>query len=217
MKSTKLLKAAALVAVAGFVMASSAKAALSLTMAQYGVGWSDPSAAPPPQADMLTYLNTMITLFNNHSDGYSTTITILNANDGGGVDKNQFTATVDKGSTILGSLSMVSSLSANNGVGGGPSGFTIDLGSGGFTYLIAGWDGPQGADQVYYVGGLTGLVTISNDELPAGFQKGLSNFWLSGDGTYTVVPEPSTVVAAALLLLPLGASAVRVLRRKQQV
>jgi hypothetical protein len=31
---------------------------------------------------------------------------------------------------------------------------------------------------------------------------------------FTPVPEPSTVIAGALLLLPFGASAIRVLRRK---
>jgi hypothetical protein len=33
-------------------------------------------------------------------------------------------------------------------------------------------------------------------------------------GTFTPVPEPSTVIAGALLLLPFGASALRVLRKK---
>ncbi len=34
-------------------------------------------------------------------------------------------------------------------------------------------------------------------------------------GTHTSVPEPSTIVAGALLLLPLGVSALRIVRRKQ--
>jgi hypothetical protein len=32
--------------------------------------------------------------------------------------------------------------------------------------------------------------------------------------TYTVVPEPTTMIAGALLLLPFGASTLRILRRR---
>jgi hypothetical protein len=35
-----------------------------------------------------------------------------------------------------------------------------------------------------------------------------------GAGTFSVVPEPATLIAGALLLLPFGASTVRVLRRR---
>jgi hypothetical protein len=223
MKKFQFLQVAALCAVAGMAMVSSAKASMALTMADYGVGWSNPSATPPGQADMLNYANTMVTLFNSvNPDGYTTTITIPNANDGSGSNHDQFSATIDRGSAVSGPLSMASVISPNNGVTGGPSSYSIDLGKGGFGYLIAGWDGSQGADQIYYVGGLSGIVTISNSELPQNFQKGLSNFWLTsaGDGPvppYSSVPEPATLVAGALLLLPLGVSAVRILRRKNQV
>lgn len=228
MKNSKLLQIAALVAVAGTLSFSKADAALSLTMAKNGVGWSDPSASPPAQADMLGYLTTMINLYNNHADGYSQTITISGANDGSGTSLDQFDATVDKGTAVPVKLDQVFSLSGNQAVpagasGSGPSTYTINLGNGGFSYLIAGWDGKNGADQVYYVGGLSGKVSISNNELASDFRKGLSNFWLSGTGNspvpnnLTVVPEPSTIIAGMLLLLPLGASAFRILRRRAQV
>jgi hypothetical protein len=43
-------------------------------------------------------------------------------------------------------------------------------------------------------------------------------YWIQGDtgsDSVTVVPEPTTIVAGALLLLPFGASTLRLLRRKQ--
>jgi len=36
-------------------------------------------------------------------------------------------------------------------------------------------------------------------------------------GTLTAVPEPSTMIAGALLLLPIGASTLRMLRKRQAV
>ena len=39
--------------------------------------------------------------------------------------------------------------------------------------------------------------------------------WTGTEFDYTVVPEPATVVAGALLLLPFGASALRIIRRNR--
>lgn len=206
MKTSKLTKLVAAVSVFSTIALTS-NAALTLTMANYGVGWSDPSAIPPSSADMDGYVETMVGLYNNHADGYSTTIAIAGASDG------PFTAYVDKGTLVPGTISAasVSGFTGNNvSVNGGPNSYTIDLGAGGYTYLILGWDGPQGADQLYYIAGLTGEITVSNAELPSDFRKGLSNYWL---GTATVVPEPSTVVAGALLLIPLGVQTIRRLRK----
>lgn len=209
MKKITTTKFIALAAVVGALLAPSAQATLSISMANYGVGWSDPSAIPPSTADMNGYVTTMVGFYNTQADGYSTIISIGGASDG------PFTAYVDKGSLVPGTLSVGSlNMGSNNSVNGGPGTFTINLGAGGYTYLVAGWDGPQGADQIYYIAGLTGEISISNSELPADFQKGLSNYWL-GTSTPTSVPEPSTVVAGALLLLPLGVSAVRILRKNR--
>lgn len=206
----KIATFTALAALGGLLLAPAANAALSISMANYGVGWSDPSAIPPSTADMNGYVTTMVGFYNTQADGYSTTINITGASDG------PFTAYVDKGALVPGTLSAASvNMGNNNSVNGGPNSFTIDLGAGGYTYLVAGWDGPQGADQIYYVAGLTGEITISNSELPSDFRKGLSNYWLGTSAT-TVVPEPSTVVAGALLLLPFGISTVRILRKNKK-
>ena len=198
--------------VAGLVVALSlfahnASAVLSITMADYGVGWSDPSAIPPSSADMTGYVTTMVGLYNTQADGYSTSINIAGSSDG------PFTAYVDKGSLVPSPLSVtLLDMGNNNSVNGGPGTFTINLGTGGYTYLVAGWDGPQGADQVYYIAGLTGEISISNAELPSDFRKGLSNYWL-GTSSTTSVPEPTTVVAGALLLVPLGIQTIRRFRK----
>src|SRR6185436_9659045 len=46
----------------------------------------------------------------------------------------------------------------------------IDLGSGGYLYLLAKYDGPNWGSEVWYVGGLTGIITIPN----TGGQYGIS-------------------------------------------
>ena len=55
----------------------------------------------------------------------------------------------------------------------------------------------------------------------AGVKK---NIWLNGQGNgyelsgwtaYNVVPEPTTIIAGALLLLPFGASTIRFLRKNR--
>jgi len=98
--------------------------------------------------------------------------------------------------------------------GYGQSTATIHLGAGGYSYLIAQWDGPNGADAVYYISGQVGDVTLVND-LPNGMaQYGLSGYWLGHSTSDTPVPEPTTILAGALLLLPLGASTFRMLRKR---
>jgi VPDSG-CTERM motif len=78
----------------------------------------------------------------------------------------------------------------------------VDLGSGGFTYLLGKYDGPNGGDEVWNVQGLTGIVTI-----PAfGFgrnnsQYGLSHWTLFGPGG--AVPDGGATVM--LLGAALGA------------
>ena len=66
----------------------------------------------------------------------------------------------------------------------------MDLGTGGFLYLLAKYDGPNGGDEVWNVQGLTGLMTIP---LTGFGQYGLSHFTLFGGGTQ--VPDGGTTAA----------------------
>jgi len=66
---------------------------------------------------------------------------------------------------------------------------TIDLGTGLYTYLFAKYDGPNYGSEVWYVGNLSGIITI-----PAtGGQYGLSG-WTLFDPTGTTVPDGGTTV-----------------------
>ena len=86
-------------------------------------------------------------------------------------------------------------------VQGGVS-FNINLGAGGFDYLIVQWDGPEGGNAIYYLGGLSGTITVTNDIF---FNQNhqpfaASGYWLSGGGG---VPDGGTTVM--LLGAALGA------------
>jgi hypothetical protein len=80
----------------------------------------------------------------------------------------------------------------------------VNLGTGGFTYLIAKYDGPNGGSEVWNVQGLTGLYTIpligfATKLHPQGY--GLSHWTLFGPGGQ--VPDGGTTVM--LLGAALGA------------
>jgi len=75
---------------------------------------------------------------------------------------------------------------------------------------------------------LSFTVNLAGGLTPADFVKNPQGLFFVSDifangktgdvaaGNIAVVPEPSTVIAGALLLLPFGASALRILRRKNQ-
>jgi len=80
----------------------------------------------------------------------------------------------------------------------------VNLGTGGFTYLIAKYDGPNGGSEVWNVQGLTGIYTIpligfATKLHPEGY--GLSHWTLFGPGGQ--VPDGGTTVM--LLGAALGA------------
>ena len=87
-------------------------------------------------------------------------------------------------------------------------GNVVDLGSGGFTYLLAKYDGPNGGDEVWYVAGMTGEITIPLKG-PAGAKYGLSHWSLFTGGTVTT-PDGGTTAA----LLGLGLTGLAGLRAR---
>ena len=130
-------------------------------------------------------------------------------------DDGPFTYHLNNG---IGSGLVTATIQPNTSVDGGPS--SIGLTFSGYTgYLILGWDGKEGADQFYYLNNETGTYTFDNSGLPSDEQKGLSNYWLTSPPGNTlgvpVVPEPSTIFAGTLLLLPFGASVLRSYRKHQ--
>ena len=81
---------------------------------------------------------------------------------------------------------------------------TIDLGSGLYSYLFAKYDGPNAGSEVWYVGNLSGIITIPAFGLTPGQHYGLSGWTLFGPGTPPPgVPDGGTTVM--LLGAALGA------------
>jgi hypothetical protein len=97
---------------------------------------------------------------------------------------------------------------ALNGPGTSPQNqtVTIDLGSGGYTYLYAKYDGPAFGAEVWNIAGLSGLITIPNFAGPNGALQ-LSGYTLfTGTGG---VPDGGTTV----MLLGVALGALGVVRR----
>ncbi len=81
------------------------------------------------------------------------------------------------------------------------TGTSIDLGSGSYLYLFAKYDGPNYGAEVWFVGNLSGLITI-----PAtGGGYGLSGWTLFGPGTNNTPDSGTTAVLLGSALAGLGA------------
>lgn len=193
----KKIKFGLLAAAALALLSAQANAATIVNVATDGVGVFTPTVIPPTGVDD-TYLNNMITVYNSHTSG-----TVISGE----------TYTIIKGSTTPDPLSNSSILSANNSVLNSPTNYTFTLPAG-TKYLVAQWDGPQGLDAVYYVGGVSGEITLENDipgSNPQGqpYQNfGLSDIWF-GDSNGSV-PDGGTTVT----LLGGALSALALVRRK---
>jgi VPDSG-CTERM motif len=80
------------------------------------------------------------------------------------------------------------------------TGTTIDLGTGLYSYLYAKYDGPNFGAEVWYVGNLSGIITI-----PAtGGGYGLSGWTLFGPGVTQVPDGGATVMLLGVALGVLG-------------
>ena len=151
-----------------------------LGFVQYGI--------PSGDVDRTIYVNAMIGL----SPGGSTIVTI-------GPHSN----------TVMRSTNIFSPLDPavfnSNGTG-----TTVNLGTGGFEYLFAKYDGPHYGAEVWDVSGLTGTITI-----PAqGGKYDLSGWTLFTPGSVNYVPDGGTTLM--LLSSALGGLAVmRGLMRRQ--
>jgi VPDSG-CTERM motif len=77
---------------------------------------------------------------------------------------------------------------------------TIDLGTGLYTYLFAKYDGPNAGAEVWYVGNLSGIITI-----PSTLGRyGLSGWTLFGPGGGQVPESGTTVMLLGAALGALG-------------
>jgi hypothetical protein len=78
---------------------------------------------------------------------------------------------------------------------------SIDLGTGGFMYLFAKYDGPNYGAEVWYINGMTGTITIPADA--GGY--GLSGWTLFTPGTPSVPDGGATLMLLGTGLAGLGA------------
>jgi hypothetical protein len=84
------------------------------------------------------------------------------------------------------------------------TGTTIDLGDGTlYSYLFAKYDGPNAGSEVWYVGGISGVITIPAFGL-AGQNYGLSGWTLFGPGVPGVPDGGTTVMLLGAALGALG-------------
>jgi hypothetical protein len=80
---------------------------------------------------------------------------------------------------------------------------TINLGTGGYMYLFAKYDGPNYGSEVWYINGMTGNITIPADAGSAPY--GLSGWTLFTPGTPSVPDGGATLMLLGSALAGLGA------------
>jgi len=84
------------------------------------------------------------------------------------------------------------------------TGTSVDLGNGTlYSYLFAKYDGPNAGSEVWYVGGISGVITIPGFGL-AGQHYGLSGWTLFGPGVPGVPDGGTTVMLLGTALGALG-------------
>ena len=84
------------------------------------------------------------------------------------------------------------------------TGTSVDLGDGTlYSYLFAKYDGPNAGSEVWYVGGISGVITIPGFGL-AGQHYGLSGWTLFGPGVPGVPDGGTTVMLLGTALGALG-------------
>ena len=92
------------------------------------------------------------------------------------------------------------------------TGVSVDLGDGTlYSYLFAKYDGPNAGSEVWYVGGMSGIITIPATGIPGHGrgQYGLSGWTLFGPGVPLQTPDGGTTV----MLLGVALSTLGMARR----
>lgn len=129
------------------VMAGVAALAISANANSiYEIGSVDPGSPAGPESIETGYLTTLIGYYNS-----ATTVPVL--------DPDGHTYAVNPGSYLSG----ITTLSADSLVNQGQtsaSGKSLSVNVTGYTYLLVKWGN---VDELYYVGGVDGLISFSND------------------------------------------------------
>jgi VPDSG-CTERM motif len=182
MKMINVIKGAVVIACIGFMALASQVRATSLTFTDIHVLGTVTPGAPSSDTDRASYINFMITLPSPGAGTFSGQAITRSSNPFASLPNAIVTGAVDGTST------------------------TFDLGTGLYSYLFAKYDGQNDLSQVWFVGDLSGSVTIPPNG-PLG--HGLSGWTLFGPGEGQVPDGGSTV-----LLLGAALSAIGLIRRK---
>jgi hypothetical protein len=84
---------------------------------------------------------------------------------------------------------------------------------GGYKYVLAKYDGPNGGGIVWYLGGDSATIPSNSGGFFLSDKGKAGDYGLSHYSLFTVVPEPTTYLAGALLLLPFAAASLRRLKK----
>jgi VPDSG-CTERM motif len=176
MKMINVTKWAVVIACVGFMALASQVGATSLTFTDIHVLGTVSPGAPADDADVATYVDFMISL----------------PAPGAGTFSGQ---AITRSSNLFASLpnAVVTNVDGTS--------TTFDLGTGLYSYLFAKYDGQNDLSQVWFVGDLSGSVTIPLDG-PEG--HGLSGWILFGPGGGQVPDGGSTVMLLGAALTGLG-------------
>ena len=139
---------------------------------------------PSGDQDRTNYVNHLISMAPGTSDSFSGQMFIRSLNNPGPGFGNYPMAVFD-----------------HNGTG-----TSIDLGNGTlYSYLFAKYDGPNAGSEVWYVGGMSGIITIPALGIPGyGHQYGLSGWTLFGPGVPQAPDGGTTVMLLGAALGALG-------------
>lgn len=160
------------------------------TPSAYEIGTVDPGSPAGPISVETGYVTELVNLYNTSaSTPYS-------------YDSHVYT--LNPGSYIPASLPTIGTSPGQQGGSGGSVSTLVDLGVlGGYAYALVKWGN---IDEIYYVGGLTGTITVYND---TGNGNGESHYDLFTGGP-TNVPDGGTTA----LLLGVAFAGLATLKRK---
>jgi hypothetical protein len=184
MKTRKLIHIAAIALAFGVLAGLPTRAAALSFGGAYGLGYVNPPEPADPPSEQ-GYVNTLISFAagsgmhaNYLGSGYDY---FRDAASCGSCPAAVFNSKVENPTVVNGKV-------------------TINLATGGFTYLLAKYDGPNGYSYVWNIQGLAGVITIPGDIFG---RYGISHYSLFGPGGGGGVPDGGTTVM--LLGAALGA------------
>ncbi len=195
----------------GVLAAHSAKAAIEIDLTSTtggntaaGVGYmTAPSGSYFDGSHFdLTFLGNMLNAYTTTDATGVADTTTTTTSDGGNVVYHVYTPGLG---SLPGPAEDITMYSGNNGT---TEQIYIPSGT---RYLAAQWDDGHAGTAVYDVAAFVGTTITLENDVPTQQTAGLSDYWLAT----TPVPEPTTIISGLLLLLPFGACALRILRRRK--